>query len=433
MIKKLRRKFVFVNMLLVSLVLLAVFAVLLGSTWQRLRNQTEGAMTLALEWSGEDPPRFEIGAPPHGEYAFRDGERKFAMVPVFCVTLDGSGAVSSVRSSGNVSVSDEVLEQAVAQVERTDGAEGSLSKLGLRYRVQAAPGGEIRVAFADLSWERDNLTSLVGTSLLVGAGALGIFFLISLFLSSLSLRPAERAWEQQRRFVADASHELKTPLTVILANTGIVLAHPADTVAGQSKWISYIQEEAGRMKGLVEDLLFLAKSDAGRQPVCPMEISMSELAEGCLLPFEPVAFEAGVALDSRITPGLTLTGDEGQLRRLMMILLDNAVKYAGGGGTVTVLLDRAQERIRLAVHNTGAPIPPEHLPRLFERFYRVDSARGRSEGGYGLGLAIARSIAETHGGKISAESAPETGTTFTVLLPQRRSRPRGGPAVQTTH
>lgn len=171
------------------------------------------------------------------------------------------------------------------------------------------------------------------------------------------------------------------------------------------------------MKELVDDLLFLAKSDAARQPAARAETAMSEVALGCLLPFESVAFEAGVALEHRITPGLSLRGDEGQLRRLVMILLDNAVKYAGPGGTVTFTLERHQERLRLAVHNTGEPIPPEHLPHLFERFYRADAARNRSGGGYGLGLAIARSIVEGHHGRLTVTSTAAAGTTFTALLP----------------
>ena len=419
MIRQLRRKFVLVNMLLVSLVLLAVFAALLASNARQLRTQTQAALRLALEWGDGEAPRFEFGQLPPDE----EEDQGFSMIPAFCVTLDGS-EITAVTSADNVSVPIQMVEQAVSQALSAASGQGELADLNLCYRVERDGEGETRIAFADLSWEGENLTSLVVTSLLVGAGALGVFFLISLFLSSLALRPVERAWEQQRQFVADASHELKTPLTVILANTGIVLSHPSDTVEQQGKWISFIEEEAVRMRGLVEDLLFLAKSDAARQPLHPMTFSMSDLVTGCLLPFESVAFEAGVALHSAIAPGLTLTGDEGHLRRLVMILLDNAVKYAGDGGSVTLTLDRVQDKIRLSVHNTGTPIPPEHLPHLFERFYRVDGARNRSEGGYGLGLAIARSITLTHHGKIWAESAPGAGTTFTVLLPQRR-----GPSV----
>ena len=244
------------------------------------------------------------------------------------------------------------------------------------------------------------------------------FFFVGLFLSGLALRPAEKTWKQQRQFVADASHELKTPLTVILANTGIVLAHPEDPVSAQSKWLEYTQEEARQMKGLVEDLLFLAKSDDARLESHFLPLDMSELVQGCLLPFEPVAFEAGVALESQVEPGLTLTGDEAQLRRLVRILLDNGVKYAGRQGTVELSLSRQQDKLRLTVRNTGTPIPAEHLPHLFERFYRADAARDRSQGGYGLGLAIAKAITEQHRGKISVSSSAEAGTTFTVLLPR---------------
>ena len=419
-LRRLRRKFVLVNMLLVLLVLLAVFAALVGSNAQRLRAQTQSALRLALEWADGEPPRFAFGDLPPGQ---EEGQG-FTMIPAFCVTLDETGAVAAVSSGGNVSVTDEMVAQAVEQALAAGEEQGELSRLALCYRVEAGRDAETRIAFADRSWEGRNLADLVRTSLLVGAGALAVFFLISLFLSSLSLRPVERAWAQQRQFVADASHELKTPITVILANTGIVLSHPEDTVAHQRKWITYIQEEAARMRGLVEDLLFLAKSDAARLPLHPMTFSMSDLVTSCLLPFESVAFEAGVALDSAITPHLTLTGDEGQLRRLVMILLDNAVKYAGAEGAVTVTLDRLQDKVRLSVHNTGSPIPPQHLPHLFERFYRVDGARNRSEGGYGLGLAIAKSITLAHHGKIWAESAPGAGTTFTALLPAGRGRLR---------
>ena len=172
------------------------------------------------------------------------------------------------------------------------------------------------------------------------------------------------------------------------------------------------------MKGLVEDMLFLAKSDAARLPTTRLPVDMSELTEGCLLPFESVAFEAGVNLESDIRPGLYVSGDEGQLRRLVYILLDNACKYAGTDGTVSVTLSRPSDRLKLTVRNTGPAIPPEHLEHLFERFYRSDSARTREAGGYGLGLAIAKAIVQSHRGQISVTSSEAEGTVFTVLLPQ---------------
>lgn len=434
MLKKLRRKFILINMMLVSLVLLIVFGALLGSTSQRLRGQSVSAMRLALKWAeGMAPPQIEIDLPEGEEPGAGRGNpdaRQLAMVPVFGVVLDENGNIDSYAPGGNVQVSQEALEQAVEEVQKQGVPEGTITKPShLRYLVEWDRDGKLRIAFADMRWERENLMDLVVTSLLVGAGALVCFFIVSLFLSSLALRPVEQAWEQQRQFVADASHELKTPLTVILANAGIVLSHPEDSVEQQKKWLTFIQEEAGRMKELVEDLLFLAKNDAARLPLVYAQLSMSDLTLGCLLPFESVAFEAGVELDSEIQPGIFLQGDEGQLRRLVMILLDNAVKYAGEHGAVRLTLTRQQERVRLMVHNTGEPIPPEHLPHLFERFYRADSARSRDQGGYGLGLAIARTIVEVHGGKLTGTSTREQGTCFTASLPQR---PRGSAWGQTS-
>ena len=424
MIRKLRIKFILTNMVLVSLVLLVVFAALMGSTSQRLAGQSMTAMRMSLEWSDDrDPPRFEF-SPSNDmipdKWADKGGGsvQQVMMIPVFCISLTEDGQVEAVYSQESVSVSDEVLEEAVSQALESGTREGVLNKLGLRYLVETNREGETRIAFADRSWERQNLQGLLLTSLLVGIGALLGFFLISLFLSKLATRPVSKAWEQQRQFVADASHELKTPLTVILANSGILLSHKEDTVAAQAKWIEYIQEEARRMKGLVEDMLFLAKSDAARLPTTRLPVDMSELTEGCLLPFESVAFEAGVTLESDIRPGLYVSGDEGQLRRLLYILLDNACKYAGTDGTVSVTLSRPSDRLKLTVRNTGPAIPPEHLEHLFERFYRSDSARTREAGGYGLGLAIAKAIVQSHRGQISVTSSEAEGTVFTVLLPQ---------------
>ena len=420
MIRKLRRKFILINMLLVSVVLVVVLAFLMGSTSQRLRDQSRDAMRLALKWEDEDlPVRIEIDLPHRDpeEGSLQPGSRQLAMGPDFTVTLDEEGEILSTALGGNITISESALEEAISQVLGSNQMEGTLSNPRLRFLVDTTSTEEQRIAFADWSWEIENLMSLAVTSLLMGIGALFCFFLVSLFLSNMALRPVSKAWEQQRQFVADASHELKTPLTVILANAGILLSHPEDTVAQQQKWITFIQDEAVQMRSLVEDLLFLARNDAARQPVQFSQLSMSELTTSCALLFESVAFEAGIVLESDIPPDLTIQGDEGQLRRLVIILLDNAVKYAGDHGKVTLTLSRLQEKLRLSVVNSGPPIPPEHLPHLFERFYRADSSRSREQGGYGLGLSIAQAIVQAHGGRITVTSSAQSGACFPALLP----------------
>ena len=410
MLHRLRLKFILTNMLLVAVVLLAVFSALMISTAQQLERESAAAMSLVLRADGT-PPRFEVQLPD------LEKEREWRLaIPVFCVTVETDGSLS-LEDESRVDVTQEVLSQAVEEVRSAQSRSGSLRDLGLRFLQESLPDGRVRIAFSDLSWERASLTRLMVSSLLIGAAALAVFFAISLFLARLSLKPVERAWAQQRQFVADASHELKTPLTVILANTGIMAAHPDATVASQCKWLGYIQEEAQRMKELVEDMLFLAKHDGAERPKDSRAVNFSDLVTGCVLRFESVAFERQVALTSRIQPDLSVSGEPDSLERLVMILLDNAVKYAGERGRADVVLSRRQERVVLSVGNTGEPIPPEHLEHLFERFYRVDGSRSRKEGGYGLGLAIAQTITTSHRGQIEVRSSREEGTVFTVTLP----------------
>ena len=396
MLRRLRLKFILTNMLLVTVVLLAVFG--------------------ALRQDGI-PPQLELRLPDQG------GAREWRWaIPVFCVTIEADGALT-LEEGSQVKVTEDTLAQAVQEIQEAQAPSGTLQNLGLRFQQEQLSDGRTRIAFSDLSWERASLGRLMLNSLLIGGAALAVFFAISLFLARLSLKPVERAWTQQRQFVADASHELKTPLTVILANTGIMAAHPDATVASQRKWLGYIQEEAQRMKELVElveDMLFLAKHDGAERPKDSRTVNFSDLVTGCVLRFESVAFERQVELNSHIQPGLSLSGEPDSLERLVMILLDNAVKYAGEQGRVDVALSRRQERAVLSVRNTGEPIPPEHLEHLFERFYRVDGSRSRKEGGYGLGLAIAHTIAQSHRGQIEVRSSREEGTVFTVTLPHGR-------------
>lgn len=420
MIGKLRRKFIATNMLLVSLVLLAVFSIQTFSVYQNAREQVYQAQRMALQWLlRESPPGFEFGKPRRDREERPKEEREgFPSVPIFAVEIDGEGQIIDLQEGPSATVTKENAQALVDAALTQSGGHGKLPGESLSYLFYTENDRQF-FAFADDRIVTYTLRNQLITSLTVCALALAVFYLISRFLAKLSLAPVERAWEQQRRFVADASHELKTPITVILANTSIVLAHPEDKVADQAKWIEYTQDEAARMKSLVDDLLFLAKSDAAKHQLQSTQVRMSELVTGTLLPFESVAFERGVTLDEAVRPGLTTWGDEGQLLRLVMILLDNAVKYAGEKGRVTVGLEETQGRLRLSVSNTGPAIPPEHLPHLFERFYRSDAARDREQGGYGLGLAIAKSIVDAQGGRITVESTPEKGTTFTVVFPKK--------------
>ncbi|WP_294361240.1 HAMP domain-containing sensor histidine kinase [uncultured Senegalimassilia sp.] len=361
----------------------------------------------------------DVAAPPTIGGQGRGDEQ---VIPVALFSVSSDGDISALGRFNTASISQDVLEQAGKQLAGADEGFGSLSDLGLFYMKRQA-GGVMYLAFADMG-SASGWRSLAATLAVVEVAALAVFFVISLFFSRWALRPVARAWTQQRRFVADASHDLKTPLTVILANTSIALEHPERSVASQSQWLESTQHEAEAMQGLVGDLLALAKMDeeeaaaqSGAARSAFEEVDLSDVLEGEALQFESVAFERGVKLESQVEPGIRLRGNEQRLRRLAGTLIDNACKYVDDGGTVDVSLSRSGKQAKLAVRNTGAPISPEDLPHVFDRFYRADKARTGGAGGHGLGLAIARAIAEEHGGTLTASSTQAEGTVFTATLP----------------
>ncbi|WP_298629211.1 HAMP domain-containing sensor histidine kinase [uncultured Senegalimassilia sp.] len=361
----------------------------------------------------------DVAAPPTIGGRERDGGQVIPMA-LFSVSVDG--AMTALGRYNTASISQDVLEQAGQQLAGADEGFGSLSDLGLFY-VKRQAGGVMYLAFADMG-SASGWRSLAATLAVVEVAALAVFFVISLFFSRWALRPVARAWTQQRRFVADASHDLKTPLTVILANTSIALEHPERSVASQSQWLESTQHEAEAMQSLVGDLLALAKMDeeeaaaqSGAARPAFEEVDLSDVLEGEVLQFESVAFERGVRLESQVEPGIELRGNEQRLRRLAGTLIDNACKYVDDGGAVNVSLSRAGKQAKLEVRNTGAPISPEDLPHVFDRFYRADKARTGGAGGHGLGLAIARAIAEEHGGTLTVSSTQADGTVFTATLP----------------
>ena len=301
--------------------------------------------------------------------------------------------------------------------ERPEDSESLTHAFSSYYYVQGRQGGKRVFLVTSL----DNLNaSLLRFALQLG----GIFLLagllvfgLSFFLARMSLRPVEHAFSEQQRFVQDASHELKTPLTVILANLSILKSHPTATIHEEVLWIQNTETEAKRMQELTERLLFLAKADAKNMPPRSEVLSLSTLIESTALPFTALAFERKLSLALDIAPALSVRGDSQTLAQLLAILLDNALKYAAPGTEVTVRLCRQKKHALLSVHNNGELIPVDALPRLFDRFFRVDKSRARAAGGYGLGLSIAKTIANAHGGDIRAESTAEHGTVFTVTLP----------------
>ncbi len=379
-------------------------------------KQAEGALEKDLgRWSTSDsyealPPR--IGDKQQASWAF----------PIAVYLVSTTAQVGVLTSDSTAVVDESALDSALSHVLESNSERGFLENEGLYFRHAVQMDGSSIVAFADETVVEDG-TKLAESLTLVGAATLILVFILAWLFSRWVLRPVQRAWDSQQQFIADASHEMKTPLTVITANASIALKNPQSTIAEQSQWIEGIQDEAQNMEQLVLDMLSLAQPEniPGKDSAFEA-VNLSELVERASLQFEAVAFERGITLEDKVEPHVTMTGDATQLQRLVGTLIDNACKYAAEGTAIVVSLESAGHNSILTVHNWGDPIPADDVPHVFDRFYRSDKSRDRSgddgSHSFGLGLAIAQKITQQHGGTLSVSSSEAEGTTFAARLPR---------------
>lgn len=421
MLKRLRRRFVAISMSIICSVL-AMFYLVSGALFlvtmivdmrAVLKSYSESASVFSLP---------EIGGTD-------ENESKWTL-------HSGSVCVVAVKELGSVTVLDfsranmdeEILAKAVDKALSADAAFGHIEGINLFYNKSPSSFG-YRIAFADSSQFYYYLRTILVDGGLVLVLSTFVLWIIMRFLAQMCLKPVEKAWDQQKDFIADASHELKTPLTVILTNSGILKSHKDDSVESQMQWVNSTYEEANHMKDLVEKLLLLAKTDNMNKKNMFTDVDLSELSMRLALQYEPVAFEKGVTLNTAIEDNIHISGDSVALNQIIHILIDNAVKYSDVGGQIDFSLKKRYSYpmskgrcyIYLSMHNTGKPIPKEDLPYLFERFYRSDKAR-TSGNGYGLGLSICKNLAALHKADISVTSDEASGTTFTVRFRVKKQK-----------
>ena len=398
MIRRLRLKFVCITMAIVTVMMTLMFCVQYRTTQTGLEQSSIKALQAAAQG-------------PMG--ALRPGFGRESDQPCFILSLNAWGNLM-VDGDKYYDLSDNTLNIAIYNAAFLDGREtGVLENYGLRYYRAESPI-ELRFVFTDIQLEQQTLRQLLRSSVAIGAAGFTGFLVISILLAGWAVRPVERAWEEQRQFVADASHELKTPLTVILTNAEM-LREPAYDPAQKDQFSQSILTMSHQMRSLVESLLQLARADCGQTNLERVPLEWSQTLERAVLPFEPVYFEEGLLLESVIQPGICVMGNEAQLCQVAEILLDNARKYSTPGGIVRLNLTVQGRQAVLSVASPGETLTARQCRDIFRRFYRADQARSR-DGSYGLGLAIAERIVSDHRGKIWAEGRDGMNA-FYVALP----------------
>ena len=243
------------------------------------------------------------------------------------------------------------------------------------------------------------LDRLIKTTILIGSVSFILLSVLVVFLSRKSIEPVQKAFEKQKQFISDASHELKTPLTIISANADVLAGE-----IGDNKWLNYIQSQAYRMSLLVNDLLNLTRLENNSADMTFSEFNLSQAVLNTALPFECQAFEAHKIFNVDVEKNITIVASERHCKQLFAIFIDNAIKHSDENGEIKVSLKKSGDKKIFSVYNTGSGIRDDEKEKIFERFYRSDDSRSRSTGGYGLGLAIAKSIIDYHKFKLSVEN-----------------------------
>ena len=422
MFNKTRRKIVFtvVSSLLI-LMAVTLATIYLSNRAALQRDNREMLKTYVERYSLEDEPGSDGEKKPDRKP--EDGERPappdegpgknepfYRLSTFYSVAFSKDGEALKINNGNNELQSEESLlntASAILEKGRKSGKSGNMT-----YIVEEREDYTL-VAMIDGTISDKNQETLIKQMLIIGAAALAVLFVLSVFIARRIVKPLEENDKRQKRFVSDAGHELKTPIAVISANSELLKRE-----IGESEWLDNIDYENTRMSDLVKQLLVLSHAESGDLP--KETLDFSKLVDGEALPFERLAFEKGKRIDSDIEQGLFVEGNPNQLRQLVSILLDNALEH-GTGDVIELSLHRERHIARLTVSNDSAEMSEEKLSRLFERFYRADEARSADGSHYGLGLSIAKAVAEAHGGEIRAQYG-DGKIHVTVSLPVKNKR-----------
>ena len=412
MFKRLRLKLTMINILITGLILGFVFLSIYLLMNNALMSDADRAMNF-ISMQGIVNERFN----PH--IARRTAQNSFFII------FDSQG--NAAFKSQSLSIEDEEVDSLIGKVQKLKSEKGDIKVTGETYRYKkfSLINGEfLTVVFLNIQKEKDFLAHLAMIFIIIGLASLLLIFFGSLFLADKALIPIKDAWEKQKKFIADASHELRTPLSSIQTNLEVLSDNFGKSIEDREKWLNNIQSENKRMIRLVDDLLVLARADSHQEYMNRALFKLDEAVKEAIDPLSPMAAKKEIDIRTSIENSINFIGDESRIKQLIVILLDNAIKYSVQNGLIEVKLEDSQSNAIISVKDTGERISDEDKLKIFERFYRVDKARSRESGGSGLGLSIAKWIVTEHDGTIDVYDDDVKGTVFKVTLPKHRNNTR---------
>ncbi|MCD7732250.1 MAG: HAMP domain-containing histidine kinase [Oscillospiraceae bacterium] len=423
MINNLRLKLIGATMLSLIIVLSIVDGVITYSTYRGIIDDADAVLALLADNGGsfpdrnEEPPEGDGIDPSNGNDGANNRQTAILESPeleyetrYFTVTFNNrSGNLVSVNT-GKIAAVDtsEAVEYAESII-----AEGKTKGFAddYRYLVNISET-ETTVVFLDCARNLTTFRTVISASLGISVAGLVMVLILLIFLSGRIVKPFWENYEKQRRFITDAGHDLKTPLTVIGADAEVL-----EMDVGENEWITDIRNQVSRLTDMTNSLITLSRMEEPEPQYQMIDFPLSDIVEETLEEYRSLAKTQGKNLSGSVQPMISLCGDEKAIRRLLAVLLDNAMKYSDENGTISLTLEQQRGSIRLSVFNTCSYMPKESLPHLFDRFYRMDESRNSQTGGYGLGLSIAAAIVTAHKGKISASTTDEKSLLMTVTFP----------------
>ncbi|MGI6029341.1 MAG: sensor histidine kinase [Candidatus Heteroscillospira sp.] len=410
MTKTLQKRFVFTAMIAISVLLLFLVSAINIANYVFVNREVDEVLSQLVESEGlYTPPSIPPKKTPH-QFPGAPTPDDIMGARYFFVRFDASGAIIHTNVNNILSVSEEEAAQMAQEVYGQTSQAGTVDIF--KYCVtQALDEQSSLVIFLDISAQQRSILVVLLTSFLIGFLCWCVMLLLVIQLSRRAIEPIARSIDKQKQFVTNAGHEIKTPLAIILANTDAMELHN-----GENKWSRNIRAQSVRLNGLMQNLLTLAKMDEGIGNFPMSDFSAGLLLEEALDPYYETAEARQLKLQTEIDRDLALRANRDNIMQLISILLDNAVKYTPDGGEIIVSL-KHDKGVVLRLENTCITPPEDDLERLFDRFYRGDTARTQRSGGYGIGLSAARAIAQAHGGTVLAGyDNPRKMIVFTVKL-----------------